>query len=120
MVRISPTLCDSIALIYKIKFSLNCFYIADDVKDTQLVLLNALLFSADWKIPFNITRTFSTPFFSERLRKEDPWKEVANVEMMTAVGLYPFSYNVALKSDVAELPYKVRSINLYTTTTMMT
>lgn len=70
-----------------------------DVKDANMLLISAIFFKGQWKIPFN--QTFTT--------KENFYDEYENfngtVNMMFQRGAFPYTPMADLDSHVLELPY---------------
>lgn len=70
--------------------------------DTELVLLNAIYFKADWELKFNKSLTFKAPFHVNR-------NETVEAEFMTQKA--KFFYGDAFQSSILEMKYAKSNIS---------
>lgn len=75
---------------------------SDLTSDTELVLLNAIYFKADWELKFNKNNTFKAPFYVKQ-------NETVQAEFMTQKA--KFFYGDAFESAVLELKYANSNIS---------
>ncbi|XP_065157167.1 antichymotrypsin-2-like isoform X2 [Atheta coriaria] len=77
----------------------------DLLKETKLVLANALHFKGKWQYPFDPVDTIKRPFYSEH-------KEPHNVDMMQLTDFFNYYENEELDAKFLELPYQGHDVSM--------
>lgn len=68
--------------------------------DTEMVLLNAIYFKADWELKFNKNQTFKAPFYTLNNKNE-----TVETEFMTQKAKFYFGEDPAIQATVLDMKY---------------